>query len=185
MPPKKRINREDIISVAFQLIKSEGIESLNARNLAKRLGCSTQPVFSEFKTMKELKEEVFEQAGYYFLEYLERATLPHNQLYSFGLAFIDFVHKERNFYHLIFMTGALNDINILEVCKANYNLVTNLAKQYGLSFKNTEKMFIQFLLYLQGIASVLYANEEAFQTEEIKEYVKDACKAFLGVYKEK
>ncbi|MDQ0271175.1 TetR/AcrR family transcriptional regulator [Cytobacillus purgationiresistens] len=185
MAPKKRINREDIISVAFQLIKSEGIESLNARNLAKRLGCSTQPVFSEFNTMEELKQELFEQAGYYFLEYLERATSSYNQLYSFGLAFIDFVQKERNFYQLIFMSGALNNINILDVCKANYNLVTNLAEHYSLSFRNTEKMFIQLLLYLQGIAAVLYSNEEAFQTEEIKEYLKDACEAFLEAYKEK
>lgn len=185
MPPKKRIIKEDIIEVAFNLVRSEGYATLNARNVAKALKCSTQPVFYEFKVMDELKQEVFQKAGEYLLEFLNQSIINDDQLFSFGIAFIEFVQKERNLYQLIFMSGSLNKINILEVCDGNNNLVNNIAKQNDLSRKSAEKVFIQLGLYIQGIAAVLYSNENAFQTDgEIREYLRDACTGFLRVYRD-
>ena len=44
MPPKARITRDMILDAAFDLVRAEGHEALNVRTLAKRLGCSTQPI---------------------------------------------------------------------------------------------------------------------------------------------
>lgn len=185
MPPKKRVTKADIIDTAFQIVKSEGVDTLNARNIAKALGCSTQPVFYEFKTMDELKREVLQKAGMYFLEYINQSIVANDQLLSFGIAFVEFVQKERYLYQLIFMSGALNEFNILEVCEGNNDLVNNIAKLYNLKRNNAEKVFIQLTLYVQGIASVLYSNNEAFQSDSlIKQYLKDACTGFLKVYGE-
>lgn len=42
MPAIKKINREDIIKASVEIIRKEGLESLNARGVAKKLNCSTQ-----------------------------------------------------------------------------------------------------------------------------------------------
>ena len=51
MPPKVKITKEDIIKTSLELIKKYGVESVNARAIAKELNCSTQPIFSNFSSM--------------------------------------------------------------------------------------------------------------------------------------
>lgn len=55
---KTRITKELIIEKSFEITKSEGIENLNARYLAKQLNCSTMPIFKVFNDMNELKFEL-------------------------------------------------------------------------------------------------------------------------------
>lgn len=45
--------REDIVLGAFEMVKEKGFEGLKARDVAKRLNCSIQPIFYQFKTMEE------------------------------------------------------------------------------------------------------------------------------------
>ena len=56
MPPRVKITKDDIIKTAVELVRENGAESLNARAIALALDCSTQPIFSNFKTMEELFE---------------------------------------------------------------------------------------------------------------------------------
>ena len=55
MAPKIKITKNDIISTAIAIVREKGSEALNARAVASSLECSTQPIFSNFKDMKELK----------------------------------------------------------------------------------------------------------------------------------
>ena len=55
MPPAIRYDRQQILEAALALVREEGAEALNARAVAKRLGCSTQPIFRAFANMDELK----------------------------------------------------------------------------------------------------------------------------------
>ena len=55
MPPKVKIAKEDIVNAAVELVRQYGPQALNARELAARLCCSTQPIFSNFATMDELR----------------------------------------------------------------------------------------------------------------------------------
>ena len=52
-----RIQREDIINTAFEIVKEKGMEGLNARDVAKKLNCSIQPIFYQFSNMEELKQK--------------------------------------------------------------------------------------------------------------------------------
>ena len=68
MPPKVRIRKEDIINKAIELIREDGIGSLNARSLSSRLGCSTQPILYQFSTMENLLDEVYRTVDQYHTE---------------------------------------------------------------------------------------------------------------------
>jgi predicted aldo/keto reductase-like oxidoreductase len=63
MPPKQKFTKEDILETAFAIVREQGIENLNVRNIARRLDSSTQPVFSFFENMAELKTAVFQMAA--------------------------------------------------------------------------------------------------------------------------
>ena len=58
MPPKPKYTREEIVEVALQMTRERGIESVVARELAKKLGTSSSPIFTAFSNMEELQNEV-------------------------------------------------------------------------------------------------------------------------------
>ena len=62
MPPKVKVSKEQIVSAALDLIRHQGYDALNARSIAAALGCSTQPIFSNFTTMEELRGTVIQAA---------------------------------------------------------------------------------------------------------------------------
>ena len=105
MPPKVRINKEDIISAALELIRQEGADAINARAIASALGCSTQPIFSNFNSMEELENETLAAAHSLYLEFIkkeeDRAEYPKYK--SFGMAYIRFAAEERELFKLLFM----------------------------------------------------------------------------------
>ena len=55
MPPRAKITKEMVIDAAFEVAREAGAENINARTVAKKLNCSTQPVMYHFATIEELK----------------------------------------------------------------------------------------------------------------------------------
>lgn len=51
----KVYTKEQIIKAARELVIESGFEHFTARNIAKKMGGSTQPIYMHFKSMKELK----------------------------------------------------------------------------------------------------------------------------------
>ena len=62
MPPKQRITREMILERSFAMFCQEGMAAVNARSVAKALNCSTQPIFSYFSGMDDLKNALDQKA---------------------------------------------------------------------------------------------------------------------------
>ena len=67
---KNGITRERVIDCAFDELKENGWECWNARQIARRAGCSTMPIFRLFGSMDELKKEVIARALKVYEEYI-------------------------------------------------------------------------------------------------------------------
>ena len=59
MPPIPKISKEMILESSIDIIRKDGIENLNVRNIANKLSCSTQPIMYHYKNMDMLKEELY------------------------------------------------------------------------------------------------------------------------------
>ena len=57
MARKKTITHDQILNAAYDLVVEQGFKSFTARNIAKKMNCSTQPIYLEFKNMAELIAE--------------------------------------------------------------------------------------------------------------------------------
>ena len=62
MPPKPKITKEMIVDAAFEIARKTGAENINARTVAERLECSTQPIMYHFATIEELKKAAYAKA---------------------------------------------------------------------------------------------------------------------------
>ena len=106
MPPKQSITKEMIIDAAFVLVRKKGISALSARNIAKSLNCSTQPIYSCFKTMSDLEKEIIQKAtGFVQDKYLVSKTKKDNNFRSIGLGYIAMARKEKHLFDLLYVSG--------------------------------------------------------------------------------
>ena len=55
MPAVRKVSKAQIIDAAVEVLRDDGFAAINARSVAKKLGCSTQPIYFSFKNMDELK----------------------------------------------------------------------------------------------------------------------------------
>ncbi len=111
MPPKVKITKDEILKAALGIVRKGGVQALNARALADALGCSTQPVFSNYPGMDELRADVDRTASELYREYLasgaKRSDVPKYK--AFGLAYIEFAKEEPELFRLLFMCDRSNE----------------------------------------------------------------------------
>ncbi len=105
MPPKIKVSREDIIGACIEIVRARGTQGLNARNIATFLGCSTQPIFSNFKSMEELEEATITAAYEIYLGFIknEVESEKYPKYKAFGMAYIRFAREEKELFKLLFM----------------------------------------------------------------------------------
>ncbi|WP_010271979.1 TetR/AcrR family transcriptional regulator [Paenibacillus senegalensis] len=63
MPPKKKFSEEQVVEAAFDIAKSEGIDSITIRKVAERLGSSIAPIYVNFTDVEELKRAVINKVS--------------------------------------------------------------------------------------------------------------------------
>ena len=180
MPPKVKITNEEIIDAALTIVRKDGIASVNAREVAKILGCSIQPLFRNFKSMENLKKELYGRAGEIYSEYMEQGLRLHQiPFLGMGIAYIDFARKEKNLFKFLFMSEEIKGIGFLEMIKQeeNQEIVTLIAQMTGLKRERAEELFMDIWLMVQGIASLVATNDFEVSEEQIEKILKDS---FLG-----
>lgn len=105
MPPKQKVTKDMIIDTALAVVRAQGHEAVNARSIAAALGCSTQPVFSNFDSMDQLKLAVVEAADAMFREFMndEIRAGKYPPYKASGMAYIRFAREERELFKLLYM----------------------------------------------------------------------------------
>ena len=108
MPPKAKLTKTDILDASLAVVRECGVDSLNARSLAVKIGCSTRPLYSVYQNMDEIKNDLFEYANGYFGDFLQshiaEITKVDNAFLNFGLTYIHFATQEPNLFRLLFLT---------------------------------------------------------------------------------
>ncbi len=101
MPPKIKFKREEIIDIAFEYVRQNGWKGLTARYVSEQLHSSTMPVYSCFKSMGHLEEEVVKKAMELFLEYI---TTPRTDdiWIDHGVGYVMFAREEKYLFRSIF-----------------------------------------------------------------------------------
>ena len=44
--PKQRITKEMVVEAAFEIARNDGMEQVLVKNIAEKIGCSVQPIYS-------------------------------------------------------------------------------------------------------------------------------------------
>jgi AcrR family transcriptional regulator len=181
MPPKIKVTEEAILDAALELTRDKGIASVNARDVAKMLGCSIQPVFRNFQSMDNLKKDLYKKAENIYDDYINRGMVGHSiPFLGLGMAYIDFAKKEKNLFKLLFMSDEFKGRSIIGMIKdeENQSIVEMVSRMTGLCRDKAEQLFMDIWLLTHGIASLVATNDLEVSEEKISKILKDS---FLGI----
>lgn len=174
MPPKTQITKERIFNCAFEIVRSNGADALNARAIAKKLNCSTQPIFSNYSSMDELKAEIITKAKELYDQYLSDAMKsPDCPPYkSSGLGYISFAKEEKELFKLLFMRDRTGE-NIDERDEID-DLIKLISKSTGMSMEDAFTFHLEMWIYVHGIATMIATSYLDWDWEMISKMMTDA-----------
>ena len=155
MPPKVKITKEDIVNAAVELVRQYGPQALNARELAARLCCSTQPIFSNFATMEQLRLSVVEKAEAVYFAYTRRETdSGQYPVYkASGMAYIRFAKEEPALFKLLYLCE--KDEPGASVTVGLFEQMCDLAQSAaGLSAEQAQLFHLEIWAVVHGIATM-------------------------------
>lgn len=185
MPPKQKITKEDIISAALAIVRRDGMDAMNARALAKELDCSTQPVFSQYATMEELKSDVLRAAKEYYDSYIAKAMTEgkYPPYKASGMAYIRFAGEEKELFRLLFMRRRDRAEAGDDEETRKYAAVG--AKTTGLDPEESFRFHIEMWVFVHGIASMIVTDYLDWDEDVVSGVLTDAFEGMKHVFSER
>lgn len=183
MPPKPKISREDMLKGALDLVREQGWGAINARNLAARLGCSTQPIFSHFAAMEDLKAAVLQEAEQLYNTAMWAGLQTSGEDFlGMGMAYIDFARTEPQLFQLLFMSRSMiqGDLaGIAGMTEGDDQVIAFLSSKTGLSLEEAQKLYTTLWFAVHGIASLLATNGCKIDEQETRSVLRHTFKGVI------
>ena len=148
MAGRSVIEKKDLLKVAVKMVEKEGIESINARDLAKNAGISTKPIYRIYNSLEELKTDVNNIIKKEYDEFIMKRVDNKNALITVCVAYVEFAYMHKNYFKCMFLSNNLNWTNINDVLneKWNQSTIINLVNKHSLSFEEAKTLFMNVWL---------------------------------------
>lgn len=183
MPPKVKVSKEDILNAAVDIVRNNGVQAINARTIATALNCSTQPIFSNFATMDELRLAVIETADEICGEYISREIESGNfPIYkASGMAYIRFAKEEKELFKLLYMRDRSGE-SVPESSKLGDKMETVVQRNTGLNKADAKLFHLEMWACVHGIAVMFATNFIDLDFELVSRMLTDAYQGMRKQY---
>ena len=193
MAPKIKVSYEEIVNAALQVVREKGLEAVNARSVAARLGCSIQPIFRTFGTMEELRIAILKRANKIYEGVMEE-SLMRGGFREMCFAYVIFAQNEKNIFKMMFMSNALfvsNTTNastqgsateIMGTTAGDDIVLAMLCDETGLDAAKAKELYTGVWFLVHGMASLLVYNSCTLSDDEIKRILKNTCDGYVSVF---
>lgn len=169
MPAVIELKKEYVVKVAVRMVNDNGWESVNARNLAKELGVSTKPLYRIYKSMDEIKQDIYDEIYRQYDEYITSRIDNKKALLTLSIAYVEFAQEYKHLFISLFLSNNLkwkSPDDVLDE-KWNQSTIINLVNKHGYSFDEAKALFMNFWLYANGLATLLATNDIKMDEKEI------------------
>lgn len=180
--PKQRITKEMVVNAAFEIARSDGMEQVMVKNIAEKIGCSVQPIYSYCKNMEGLRQDVTLKVCSFIGEYVQTHIDKDDIFETTGRAYIQLAKEEPHLFK-IFILHKRNSIASLEdlyQSETNPHTAEFISKKLGISIGQAKKLHLNMLIYTIGLGTIFSVVTPGISTDEIYEQQEMAYKAFLS-----
>ena len=184
MPAVRKVSKEQIIDAAVDVLRDDGFSAINARSVAKKLGCSTQPIYFSFRNMEELKAALTERAIQMHTQRVRDSLRIHegndSRYSSFGMGFVKFAAEEKQLFRWLYLEGEQlgpyqNDVLTSEV-------ISVITEEFGYE-EDVARRFHQDMVYFTYGLAILANTDHLHLTEaELREAFRREFRALIAIY---
>lgn len=157
MGPKVKFTKEQIVDTAFEIAKTEGIDSITMRKIADKLGSSVAPIYVNFKDVNQLMEAVMEKIMLISRQLLLEENTG-NPFHDMGMASLRFAQE----YSVIFRDLVLKGNGLMKGYDEDMlpALIEEMKKDPELkdfTFEELKAILLKLRIFQLGL-SVMAAN---------------------------
>ena len=184
MPAVRKVSKEQIIDAAVDVLRDDGFSAINARSVAKKLGCSTQPIYFSFRNMEELKAALTERAIQMHTQRVRDSLRIHegndSRYSSYGMGFVKFAAEEKQLFRWLYLEGEQlgpyqNDVLTSEV-------ISVITEEFGCE-EDVARRFHQDMVYFTyGLASLANTDHLHLTEAELREAFRREFRALIAIY---
>lgn len=166
MGRKTQITKEMILEASYELLEESGIEAVAIKQIAAKLGCSTQPVSWQFGSMAELKKELYYYAGNRMFSGLEekmrKASGAVEAFFISGIHYISVACDHPNAFRFLNIDDTSNtigenvygDTSIFSF-QFDEEALNIFAEQYDIKKEVLAEMVRDTVIYTHGLALMM------------------------------
>lgn len=179
--PKQRITKEMVVDAAFEIARSDGMEQVLVKNIADRIGCSVQPIYSYCQNMEGLRQDVIEKTVRFLHAYvaghIDRADL----FRSTGRAYIRLAREEPHLFKIFILhqRKGISSLEDLYESETSPQMAQCIADSLHISTEKARQLHLHMLIYTIGIGTVFSVTEPGISADEIYSQQEMAYQAFL------
>lgn len=184
VPAARKVSKDEIIDAAVEVLRDDGFSAVNARSVARKLGCSTQPIYFSFQSMDELKAALSERAIRMHTRRVRDSLRAHegndSRYSSYGMGFVRFAAEEKQLFRWLYLEGHQlgpyqNDVLLPEI-------IAVIVEEFGYS-EEVARRFHQDMTYFTYGLAILASTDHLHLTEpELREAFRREFRALLAIY---
>lgn len=179
--PKQRITKEMVVDAAFELARSGGMEQVMVRNIADRLGCSVQPIYSYCQNMEGLRQDVMERVKKFVWEYTASRIEKEDLFRSTGQAYVQIAREEPYLFKLFILhrREGICSLDDLYRSEASPETAEWISQKLHIGIEQAKELHLNMLIYTIGIGTIFAVTEPGISADEIFAKQETAYQAFL------
>ncbi len=166
-----------MITAALNLTRQEGIGAVTARGLGAQLGVSSRPIFTAFRNMEELHEEILKAARELYNGYVELGLADNPPFKGVGMQYFRFAREEPKLFELLFMragSAAYSLSDILPVIDDNSDkILRSVQESYGLSLESAHRLYRTLWIFTHGLGCLSVSGMSQLSYEEAGELLTE------------
>lgn len=184
MPAIKKASREEILRAAEAVLRDGGFSAINARSVAKKLGCSTQPIYASFKNMEELKAALTQRAIALHTRRVRDSLQAHggndSRYSSYGMGFVRFAAEEKQLFRWLYLEGKQQGPYQKDVLFSE--VIAVIEEEFGYSEAVARRFHQDMIYFTYGLAILANTGHLHLSETELREAFRREFRALTVIY---
>lgn len=153
---RKVYTKDQILKAAYEVVAKEGFKGFTARNIAKKMGISTQPIYLEFKNMDDLKNTLLDSIYNELKQKVFPVVHTGDKLVDLGLNYIRFAIDNHRLYTALYVDEHGSGEKIHQVSSDYFcELVKSDERYKHLSQEQIDSLHNGTWIIVTGLASLM------------------------------
>lgn len=184
--PKQKITKEMVVEAAFALARSGGLEQVTVTDIAKKLACSVQPIYSYCHNMDGLRNDVAARARQFTQSYVAARIDRQNPFRSTGQAYLQLAKEEPHILKMFLFQNrtGMASLDDLYRSEASPGMAQIISDALHIGTEQAKQLHLDMLIYTIGIGTIYSVATPGIPAEEIYARQERAYQIFLKAVKE-